>query len=67
MLENILVFFKALKSLFAGLWRVLDSLRKGLQLLLLFVIAIIFLASIIPYFIFVWIKEGKLENDQIPL
>lgn len=48
MLENILVFFKALKSLFAGLWRVLDSLRKGLQLLLLLVIAIVFLASITP-------------------
>jgi hypothetical protein len=28
--------------------------------------AIIFLASVIPYFIFVWIKEGKIENDQIP-
>tara|TARA_B000000475_G_C15859002_1_gene391331 strand:- start:458 stop:601 length:144 start_codon:yes stop_codon:yes gene_type:complete len=28
--------------------------------------AIIFLASVIPYFIFVWIKEGKLEDNQIP-
>ena len=27
---------------------------------------IIFLASVIPYFIFVWLKEGKLEEDQIP-
>jgi len=27
---------------------------------------LIFLASVIPYFIFVWLKEGKLENDQIP-
>jgi|TARA_B110000858_G_scaffold47852_1_gene55210 hypothetical protein len=25
-----------------------------------------FLASIVPYFIFVWLKEGKLENHQIP-
>tara|TARA_B100000378_G_scaffold265568_1_gene250172 strand:- start:222 stop:371 length:150 start_codon:yes stop_codon:yes gene_type:complete len=28
--------------------------------------SIIFLASVIPYMIFVWAKEGKLENDQIP-
>jgi len=28
--------------------------------------AIMFLASVIPYFIFVWIKEGKLEDNQIP-
>ncbi|HIE72941.1 MAG TPA: hypothetical protein EYQ06_01490 [Flavobacteriales bacterium] len=28
--------------------------------------AIIFLASVIPYMIFVWAKEGKLENEQIP-
>tara|TARA_B100001741_G_scaffold46432_1_gene34329 strand:- start:14 stop:157 length:144 start_codon:yes stop_codon:yes gene_type:complete len=28
--------------------------------------SIIFLASVIPYFIFVWIKEGKLDKDQIP-
>ena len=28
--------------------------------------AIIFLAGVIPYFIFVWAKEGKLEKDQIP-
>ena len=28
--------------------------------------AIIFLASVIPYFIFVWANEGKLEKDQIP-
>ncbi len=28
--------------------------------------AIVFLASVIPYFIFVWIKEGKLEDHQIP-
>jgi len=28
--------------------------------------AIVFLASVIPYFIFVWIKEGKLEDNQIP-
>ena len=27
---------------------------------------IIFLASVIPYFIFVWAKEGKLEEEQIP-
>ncbi|MDG2264265.1 MAG: hypothetical protein P8L19_04345 [Flavobacteriales bacterium] len=27
---------------------------------------IIFLSSVIPYFIFVWFKEGKLEEDQIP-
>ena len=27
---------------------------------------IIFLASVIPYFVFVWFREGKLENDQIP-
>jgi len=27
---------------------------------------ILFLTSIIPYFIFVWAKEGKMENDQIP-
>jgi len=27
---------------------------------------IIFLACVIPYFIFVWAKEGKLEEDQIP-
>ena len=27
---------------------------------------LIFLASVIPYFIFVWFKEGKLENNQIP-
>jgi len=28
--------------------------------------SIIFLSSVIPYLIFVWAKEGKLENDQIP-
>ena len=28
--------------------------------------SIIFLASVIPYMIFVWAKEGKLKNDQIP-
>jgi len=28
--------------------------------------AIFFLASVVPYFILVWIKEGKLEDDQIP-
>ena len=28
--------------------------------------AIVFLSGVIPYFIFVWLKEGKLENDQIP-
>ena len=28
--------------------------------------SIIFLASVIPYFIFVWIVEGKLDNEQIP-
>jgi len=28
--------------------------------------AVLFLASVIPYFIFVWIKEGKLEDNQIP-
>tara|TARA_B100001142_G_scaffold148808_3_gene149721 strand:+ start:1280 stop:1423 length:144 start_codon:yes stop_codon:yes gene_type:complete len=28
---------------------------------------IFFLVSVIPYFIFVWFKEGKLEKDQIPL
>ncbi len=28
--------------------------------------SIIFLASVIPYLILVWAKEGKLENDQIP-
>jgi len=28
--------------------------------------AVVFLASVIPYFIFVWIKEGKLEDNQIP-
>jgi len=27
---------------------------------------IIFLASVIPYFIFVWATEGKLTEDQIP-
>jgi len=27
--------------------------------------SIIFLASVIPYIIFVCAKEGKLENDQI--
>jgi len=27
---------------------------------------LLFLASTIPYFIFVWLKEGKLNNDQIP-
>tara|TARA_B100000085_G_scaffold270464_1_gene282879 strand:+ start:265 stop:468 length:204 start_codon:yes stop_codon:yes gene_type:complete len=27
---------------------------------------LIFLASVVPYFIFVWFMEGKLENDQIP-
>ena len=26
---------------------------------------IIFLASVIPYFIYVWFREGKLDNDQI--
>ena len=26
---------------------------------------LIFLASVVPYFIFVWLKEGKLEKDQI--
>ena len=41
-------FFKALKSLFTGLWRLLNTLRKGLQLLFLLIIAIIFLASISP-------------------
>ena len=28
--------------------------------------ALLFLGSVIPYFIYVWFKEGKLENDQIP-
>lgn len=28
--------------------------------------AIIFLSGVIPYMIFVWAKEGKLENDQLP-
>tara|TARA_B100000700_G_scaffold299898_1_gene367425 strand:- start:3326 stop:3469 length:144 start_codon:yes stop_codon:yes gene_type:complete len=28
--------------------------------------SIIFLASVIPLFLFVWFKEGKLEDDQIP-
>ena len=28
--------------------------------------SIIFLASVIPYLIFVWAKEGKLETDKIP-
>ena len=27
---------------------------------------LIFLASVIPYFIFVWLKEGKLDDHQIP-
>jgi hypothetical protein len=27
---------------------------------------VIFLASVVPYFIFVWLKEGKLDDDQIP-
>jgi phosphoglycerol transferase MdoB-like AlkP superfamily enzyme len=27
---------------------------------------LLFLSSIIPYFIYVWYKEGKLNNDQIP-
>lgn len=27
---------------------------------------LIFLASVIPYFILVWFKEGKLEDHQIP-
>ena len=25
-----------------------------------------FLASVVPYFIYVWLREGKLEEDQIP-
>jgi len=28
--------------------------------------SMIFLASVIPYMIFVWVKEGKLETNQIP-
>ena len=27
--------------------------------------SVLFLASVIPYFIYVWIREGKLTNDQI--
>tara|TARA_B100001778_G_C18550023_1_gene612580 strand:+ start:703 stop:906 length:204 start_codon:yes stop_codon:yes gene_type:complete len=27
---------------------------------------VIFLASIIPYFIYVYVREGKLDDDQIP-
>ncbi len=27
---------------------------------------VVFLASVIPYMIFVWAKEGKLEPNQIP-
>jgi len=27
---------------------------------------LIFLASVIPYFIYVWFREGRLEEDQIP-
>ena len=41
-------FLRALKTLFTGLWRVLNTLRKGLQLLFLLIISIIFLASIAP-------------------
>ncbi|MGY8980102.1 MAG: hypothetical protein ACKVLD_04775 [Flavobacteriales bacterium] len=25
-----------------------------------------FLASVVPYFIYVWLREGKLDEDQIP-
>tara|TARA_B100000427_G_C15110959_1_gene421486 strand:- start:27 stop:170 length:144 start_codon:yes stop_codon:yes gene_type:complete len=28
---------------------------------------VLFLVSVIPYFIFVLFKEGKLDKDQIPL
>ena len=28
--------------------------------------ALLLLGSVITYFIYVWFKEGKLENDQIP-
>ena len=28
---------------------------------------VLFLVSVIPYFIYVWFKEGKLDKDQIPL
>jgi protease IV len=41
-------FLRALKSLFAWLWRVLNTLRKGLQLLFLLIIFVIFLAGIAP-------------------
>ena len=51
----------------------LVELRKRLinSLIFLFVFlmafwAIIFLATVIPYMIFVWAKEGKLESEQIP-
>ncbi|MBC8265558.1 MAG: serine hydroxymethyltransferase [Flavobacteriales bacterium] len=27
---------------------------------------VVFLAGVIPYMIFVWAKEGKLESNQIP-
>jgi len=27
--------------------------------------SVIFLASVIPYFIFVWLKEGKLDESEI--
>tara|TARA_B100000287_G_C20636270_1_gene781789 strand:+ start:496 stop:639 length:144 start_codon:yes stop_codon:yes gene_type:complete len=27
---------------------------------------VIFLASVIPYFIYVYLREGKLDEDQIP-
>ena len=27
---------------------------------------VFFLAGVVPYFIYVWVKEGKLEKDQIP-
>ncbi|MBH07966.1 MAG: hypothetical protein CMP71_02605 [Flavobacteriales bacterium] len=26
---------------------------------------LIFLASVVPFFILVWLKEGKLDKDQI--
>ena len=28
--------------------------------------AVFFLAGVIPYFIYVWLREGKLDEDQIP-
>ena len=27
---------------------------------------IFFLASVIPYFIFVWLREGKIEQSDLP-